>query len=76
MLQLSITAQRPACVVLKPGAAAKAEEIIAFAREQIAHYKCPKTIDFLPALPRNPSGKLLKYQLRKPYWEGLVRRVN
>jgi acyl-CoA synthetase (AMP-forming)/AMP-acid ligase II len=65
-----------ACLVLKPGAAAKPEEIIAFAREQIAHYKCPKTIDFLPALPRNPSGKLLKYQLRKPYWEGLERRVN
>jgi acyl-CoA synthetase (AMP-forming)/AMP-acid ligase II len=65
-----------ACVVLKPAATAGAGEIIAFAREQIAHYKCPKTIDFLPALPRNPSGKLLKYQLRKPYWEGLERKVN
>ncbi len=65
-----------ACIVLKPGMAAHPEELIAFAREQIAHYKCPKTIDFLPALPRNPSGKLLKYQLRKPYWEGLERRVN
>lgn len=65
-----------ACVVLKPGAAVNAQEIIAFAREQIAHYKCPKTIDFLAALPRNPSGKLLKYQLRNPYWEGLERRVN
>ena len=65
-----------ACVVLKPGATTNAAEIIAFAREQIAHYKCPKSIDFLAALPRNPSGKLLKYQLRKPYWEGLERRVN
>lgn len=65
-----------ACVVLKPGASAEAAAIIAFAREQIAHYKCPKSIDFLPALPRNPSGKLLKYQLRKPYWEGLERKVH
>ncbi len=63
-------------MVLKPEAAADAEALIAFAREHIAHYKCPKTIDFLAALPRNPSGKLLKYQLRKPYWEGLERRVN
>jgi len=65
-----------ACVVLRPAAAADAASIIAFAREQIAHYKCPKSIDFMPALPRNPSGKLLKYQLRKPYWEGLARKVN
>ncbi len=65
-----------ACVVLKAGASADAAAIIAFAREQIAHYKCPKSIDFLPALPRNPSGKLLKYQLRKPYWAGLERKVN
>ncbi len=65
-----------ACVVLKPATSADAGTLIAFAREQIAHYKCPRSIDFLPALPRNPSGKLLKYQLRKPYWEGLERRVN
>ncbi len=65
-----------ACIVLRPGTAATAEEIIAFAREQIAHFKCPKSIDFLPALPRNPSGKLLKFQLRKPYWEGRERQVN
>ena len=65
-----------ACVVLKSGASAESAAVIAFAREQIAHYKCPKSIDFLPALPRNPSGKLLKYRLRKPYWEGLERKVN
>jgi acyl-CoA synthetase (AMP-forming)/AMP-acid ligase II len=65
-----------ACIVLKPGMTAPAEAIIDFARGQIAHYKCPKTIDFLAALPRNPSGKLLKYQLRKPYWEGLTRKVH
>ena len=65
-----------AVIVRRPDNAASAEEIIAFAREQIAHFKCPKSIDFLTALPRNPSGKLLKYQLRQPYWEGYDRRVN
>jgi fatty-acyl-CoA synthase len=65
-----------ACVVLKPGAHATEREIIDFMRERLAHFKCPKSIDFSDALPRNPSGKLLKFQLRKPYWEGLDRRVN
>jgi acyl-CoA synthetase (AMP-forming)/AMP-acid ligase II len=49
---------------------ASAEEIIAFARERLAAYKCPKTIDFADELPRNPTGKILKKELRKPYWEG------
>lgn len=49
---------------------ATAEEIIAFARERLAAYKCPKTIDFAEELPRNPTGKILKKELRKPYWEG------
>jgi fatty-acyl-CoA synthase len=55
---------------------ASAQEIIDFARERIAHYKCPTSVDFHAALPRNPSGKLLKYQLRKPYWIGKDRMVN
>jgi long-chain acyl-CoA synthetase len=58
-----------ACVVLKAGATASAAEIIDFARERIAHYKCPKSVDFIDALPRNPSGKLLKRLLREPYWQ-------
>ncbi len=65
-----------ACVVLRNGMTAEAQEIINFARSRIAHYKCPKSVDFLEALPRNPSGKLLKYQLRKPYWVGKERMVN
>jgi len=65
-----------ACVVLKPGAGATAEELIAFARTRIAGYKAPKSVDFLEALPRNPSGKLLKRELRKPYWDGKTRQVN
>ncbi len=65
-----------ACVVLKPGAAAPADDIIAFCRTRIAAYKCPKSVDVLEALPRNPSGKILRRELREPYWAGLERRVN
>jgi len=65
-----------ACVVLKPGAQASAAEIIEFLRARIAHYKCPKSIDFLEAIPRNPTGKILKRVLREPYWKGRERRVN
>ncbi len=65
-----------ACVVLRPEVTASAQELIAFARERIAHYKCPKSVDFHAALPRNPSGKLLMYLLRKPYWTGKDRMVN
>jgi len=64
-----------ACVVLKTGAEASAEEIIAFTRGRLAHYKCPKSVDFVAALPRNPSGKLLKRVLREPYWQGQGRAV-
>ena len=49
--------------------------IIAWARERIAGYKAPKSVDFIDALPRNPSGKVLRRELRKPYWEGRDRKV-
>jgi len=65
-----------ACVVLKPGAKASAGEIIEFMRTRIAHYKCPKSIDFLEAIPRNPTGKILKRVLREPYWRGQERRIH
>jgi long-chain acyl-CoA synthetase len=65
-----------AVVVPRPGAVARAEEIIAFARARLAHYKCPTSVDFAEALPRNPSGKLLKRELREPYWKGRERRIN
>jgi acyl-CoA synthetase (AMP-forming)/AMP-acid ligase II len=64
-----------AMVVLKPGVEATAAEIIAYARERIAGYKLPKSVDFIAELPRNPSGKVLKRELRKPYWAGLDRRI-
>jgi fatty-acyl-CoA synthase len=65
-----------AIVVKKPGVAAAPAEIIAFARNRIAGYKLPKSVDFIDALPRNPSGKVLRKDLRKPYWEGRARQVN
>ncbi len=46
------------------------KELIAFCRERLAAYKCPKTVDIKDELPRNPTGKILKKDLRKPYWEG------
>ncbi len=49
--------------------------LIAFCHEYLAGYKCPKSVDFAASLPRNPSGKLLKRELRAPYWEGAERQV-
>jgi acyl-CoA synthetase (AMP-forming)/AMP-acid ligase II len=65
-----------AIVVRKPGAQVTADEIITFARERIAAYKSPKAVDFIDVLPRNPSGKILRRELREPYWKGQTRRVN
>ena len=64
-----------AVVALRPGTTATAEELIAFTREHLAHYKAPTTIDVIEALPRNPSGKILKRDLRKPYWGDQQRQV-
>ena len=65
-----------AVVVKKTSAEASAADIIAYARDRIAGYKLPKTVDFIDALPRNPTGKVLRRELRKPYWEGRDRQVN
>jgi len=65
-----------AMVVRKPGADPSAEDIIAFARTRIAGFKAPKSVDFIEALPRNASGKILRRALREPYWSGRERRVN
>ncbi|MCP5180556.1 MAG: fatty acid--CoA ligase [Pseudomonadales bacterium] len=65
-----------AVVVRTPGTNASADDIIGWARERIAGYKCPKTVDFIAELPRNPSGKVLKRELRAPYWKGMTRQVN
>jgi len=52
------------------------DSIIAWARERIAGFKVPKTVDVIPELPRNASGKILRRELRAPYWEGQERGVN
>ncbi len=65
-----------AMVVAAPDTELDADEVIAFARENLAHYKCPTSVDFMEMLPRNPSGKILKTELRAPFWEGHERLVN
>ena len=65
-----------AIVVPKPGTMPDEATILEFARTRIASFKAPKSVDFIEALPRNASGKILKTELRKPYWEGRERAVN
>ena len=65
-----------AIVVLKPGKQTSASDIINFTRAHIAAFKTPKTVDFIDALPRNASGKILRRHLRDPYWAGRGRQVN
>ncbi|HYD09389.1 MAG TPA: fatty acid--CoA ligase [Acidimicrobiales bacterium] len=64
-----------ALVVKAEGKDPSPDDIIAFAKERVASYKCPKSVDFIDALPRNPSGKILKRELREPYWAGRDRNV-
>ncbi len=52
------------------------KDIINFTRQKIAGFKTPKSVDFIEELPRNPSGKILKKELRKPYWKGFERAIN
>ena len=63
-------------VVLKASQRATQEEIIQFCKERLAHYKAPKSIDFIQALPRTGSGKIHKKGLRDMYWEGYEKRVH
>jgi acyl-CoA synthetase (AMP-forming)/AMP-acid ligase II len=64
-----------AVVVLRKGAIAKGEEIIDFCRGKLGGFERPRSVDFVEALPRNPTGKVLKRVLREPYWVGHQRRV-
>jgi fatty-acyl-CoA synthase len=65
-----------AVVVLRDGASATAEDIMEFSRGRLGGYKRPRSVDFVGVLPRNPSGKVLKRELREPYWRGQARRVS
>ncbi len=51
-------------------------EIIAATRDRLAHYKCPTSVDFIEILPRNPSGKVLKRELRQPFWDDGGRNIH
>jgi acyl-CoA synthetase (AMP-forming)/AMP-acid ligase II len=65
-----------ACVVLRDGAAAGADELIEHCRARIASYKKPRSVDFLDALPRLFNGKIDKKALRATYWQGRERNVS
>jgi long-chain acyl-CoA synthetase len=65
-----------AMVVRKEGRTPSEQDIIAFARTRVAAFKAPKSVDFIDALPRNASGKILRRELREPFWAGKTRRVN
>jgi len=65
-----------AIVVRTAGATLSGPELIDWARERLAHFKCPTSVDFAESLPRNPSGKLLKKELREPYWRDQARRIH
>jgi fatty-acyl-CoA synthase len=65
-----------ALIVLQSGQTATEEEIIQFCRERMAHFKCPRVVRFLDALPRTTTGKIQKNLLRAHFWEGRGKRVN
>ncbi|MEX2247499.1 MAG: long-chain-fatty-acid--CoA ligase [Dehalococcoidia bacterium] len=65
-----------ALIVLRAEMRATEEEIIAFSRERLAHFKCPTSVEFVDSLPRTVTGKLQKFLIRERYWAGATRRVN
>jgi acyl-CoA synthetase (AMP-forming)/AMP-acid ligase II len=65
-----------AIVVLRPGMTVLPDELIDFCRGHLAGFERPRSVDVVDALPRNPSGKVLKRELREPYWVGHERRVS
>jgi acyl-CoA synthetase (AMP-forming)/AMP-acid ligase II len=64
-----------ATIVLAPGAVLSAEDIKSFGKQHLASYKVPRSVDFVDELPRTGSGKILKRQLRAPYWAGRTAQV-
>jgi acyl-CoA synthetase (AMP-forming)/AMP-acid ligase II len=65
-----------ALVVLRQGASATEQDLIDHCRERMAHFKAPRSVEIRDALARTATGKLQKYKLRQPYWEGRDRQVN
>ena len=67
--------QVKAVVAPLPGEQIDVDKLVEFCRERLAHFKCPRSIDVLEALPRNATGKILKRTLRQPYWQDQSRNV-
>jgi acyl-CoA synthetase (AMP-forming)/AMP-acid ligase II len=65
-----------AVIVLKEGQQATEEEIIQFCKERMAHFKAPKSVDFVPSMPRTGSAKIAKVALRDEYWKGMAKKVH
>lgn len=65
-----------AFVVLKPGESVSGEEFIAFCRERLAHFKCPKVVELVEALPKTSTGKIQKFVLREREWAGYEKRIH
>jgi fatty-acyl-CoA synthase len=64
-----------AFVVLKPGMQPTPEDIIAFCRQHMAHFKCPKAVEF-GDLPKTSTGKIKKFELREKEWQGYEKRIH
>jgi long-chain acyl-CoA synthetase len=64
-----------AVVVRRPGQEVAAAALIAHCKSLIAGYKCPRSVDFVDALPLSGAGKVLKTRLREPFWQGRERAV-
>ncbi len=64
-----------AVVAFKEGENATEDELVEWCREHLAHFKCPRSVDVSSALPRNPTGKVVKKDLRQPYWAGRQSQV-
>jgi acyl-CoA synthetase (AMP-forming)/AMP-acid ligase II len=65
-----------ALVVLTAGSTLTEAELIAHTRTKLAHYKCPKRVEFRKALARTTTGKLQKFKLREPFWADMDRKVH
>jgi long-chain acyl-CoA synthetase len=61
--------------VVEPRSPVTEAELLEFCRERLSHYKCPKSVDFVDTLPRDPNGKIRKARLRDPYWEGRTAKI-
>ena len=65
-----------ALVVKSEGSSLSDADLIAYTKTKLAGYKCPKRVEFREALARTATGKLQKFKLREPYWDGQAKRVN